>query len=137
MQNNSSPTSVVLNPNTPSPGLILFLPAHVRRKIAARWREWEPSVWIYLRRRHYDSTVVCKELARLRQRHMEHVVDLMGVGIEMRVVRRHGLDDPRLTDEARSVLVQAAMERQRKAWLARHRALGEEQRTSVGLDRFP
>jgi hypothetical protein len=39
----------------------------------------------------------------------------------MRLVRRHRLDDPRITDEARSVLVRAAAEQRRKAWLARHR----------------
>jgi len=38
----------------------------------------------------------------------------------MRLVRKHRLDDPRMTDELRTVLVQAAMERRRKARLARH-----------------
>jgi hypothetical protein len=37
----------------------------------------------------------------------------------MRTIRRHRLDDPRLTDEVRAMLVQAARERQSKAWFRR------------------
>ena len=37
----------------------------------------------------------------------------------MRLIRRHRLDDPRLTDEVRAVLVAAAKERQSKAWFRR------------------
>jgi DnaA-like protein len=42
----------------------------------------------------------------------------------LRTVRRHRLDDPRITDEVWAVLVQAARERQSKAWYRR----SEEQR---------
>jgi hypothetical protein len=66
---------------------------------------------------------------RLRQRHSEHILDLMRAGISMRIVRRHRLDDPRLTDEVRAVLVKAARERQSKARFRR----SEEQRN---LDRL-
>jgi len=54
------------------------------------------------------------EFMRLRQRHWDHIVATMRTGISMRTIRRHRLDDPRLTDEVRTVLVQAARERQRK-----------------------
>jgi hypothetical protein len=37
-------------------------------------------------------------------------------GISMRTIRRHRQDDPRITDEARAMLVEAAKERQSKAW---------------------
>jgi len=40
---------------------------------------------------------------------------ILKIGISMRTIRRHTLDDPRITDEVRAVLVQAAMERQSKA----------------------
>jgi len=40
---------------------------------------------------------------------------ILKIGISMRTIRRHRLDDPRITDEVRAVLVQAAMERQSKA----------------------
>jgi hypothetical protein len=43
MQNKLSPTSIVVNPHRPSRALV---PAHVERKIAARWKEWEP--WLLI-----------------------------------------------------------------------------------------
>jgi hypothetical protein len=61
---------------------------------------------------------------RFRQLHSEHVLDMLRAGISMRTIRRHRLDDPRLTDELRALLVQAAIERQGKAWYRR----SEEQR---------
>jgi hypothetical protein len=56
---------------------------------------------------------------------------MLRAGITMRTIRRHRLDDPRLTDELRAVLVQAAMERQGKAWYRR----SEEQRNEDRLRR--
>jgi hypothetical protein len=44
----------------------------------------------------------------------------MRLGIEMRLVRRHRLDDPRISDEDRAVLVRSVEERRRKARSARH-----------------
>ena len=125
MQKNSSPTSLVLEANTPR-SLLISLAGHLERKIAARWQEWEPWVWLYLRQRGC-APAGSPELARLRRRHSEHLLDLMRVGIEMRLVRRHRLDDPRVTDEVRAVLVRAARERQTKAWLARQRGLSNPQ----------
>src|SRR5215467_9853356 len=58
------------------------------------------------------------------QRHSEHILDMLRAGISMRTIRRHRLDDPRLTDAVRAVLVEAARERQSKARFRR----SEEQR---------
>jgi hypothetical protein len=54
---------------------------------------------------------------------------MMREGISMRTIRRHRLDDPRLTGEFRALLVQATKERQSKARFRR----SEEQRK---LDRL-
>jgi hypothetical protein len=55
----------------------------------------------------------------------------------MRLVRRHRLDDPRITDEARAVLIEAAMERRMKVWPARHRSMGTPHGMEVSeLDRL-
>jgi hypothetical protein len=45
----------------------------------------------------------------------------------MRVIRRHRLDDPRITDEARAVLMRAAIDRRSTARLARRRTLSNAQ----------
>lgn len=68
-----------------------------------------------LRRSDYDPAVASLESARLRQRHSDHILDLLRAGISMRTIRRHRLDDPRLIDEVRAMLVQAATARQSKA----------------------
>ena len=114
MQTKSSPTTIIVEPNAPS-AAFGPVPAHVERKIARRWKEWEPWTIIHLHHRGYDSTRRSTELARLRQRHRQHVLFILEAGIEMRLVRRHQLDDPRITDEARTLVVQAAVDRARKA----------------------
>jgi chromosomal replication initiation ATPase DnaA len=63
--------------------------------------------------------VVAAETARLRQRNMEHILAMIYEGISMRLIRRHGLDAPLLTDDARAVLVRAVMERRKKARVSR------------------
>jgi hypothetical protein len=50
----------------------------------------------------------------------------------MRVVRSHRLDDPRITDETREVLVWDAMERRRKVTLARCRTSSNAQGSTTG-----
>jgi hypothetical protein len=55
------------------------------------------------------------ESRRFRERHSQHILDMLRTGISMRTIRRHRLDDPRITDEVRTVLVEAAKERQSKA----------------------
>ena len=119
MHKNSLPTSLTVDPHTPSP-LLISLPQHLQRKIAARWQEWIPWVLIDLRRREHDAANRSAEFDRIRRRHSEHLLHLMRLGIEMRLVRRHRLDDPRISDEDRAVLVRSVEERRRKARSARH-----------------
>jgi hypothetical protein len=88
-----------------------------------RARQSDPSV---------NPAVDSPDSRRFRQRHSEHIFDMLRAGISMRTIRRHRLDDPRLTDELRAVLVQAAMERQGKAWYRR----SEEQRNEDRLRRL-
>jgi hypothetical protein len=85
-----------------------------------RARQSDPSV---------NPALDSPESGRFRQLHSEHVLDMLRVGISMRTIRRHRLDDPRLTDELRAVLVQAAMDRQGKAWYRR----SEKQRNEDAL----
>jgi hypothetical protein len=110
MRKNSMSVTTIINPHAPKP---LLLPAPLERKIAARWREWEPWVRIQLQHRDYAPEVELAEFARLRKRHSEQMLALRGMGMPMRLVRRHRLDDPRITDEARAVMVRSAMARRR------------------------
>ena len=110
MPNNLTPTTPVIDANAPRP---LLLPASLERKIAARWREWEAWMLIQLKQRDYSPEVQSAELARLRQRHTEQMLALRRVGMPMRLVRRHRLDDPGISDEAHAVLVRRAMARRR------------------------
>jgi len=126
MHKNSLPTSLAVDPHTPSP-LLISLPQHVQRKIAARWQEWIPWVLIDLLRREHDPASRSAEFDRIRRRHSEHLLNLMRLGIEMRLVRRHRLDDPRITDDCRTVLVRSVQERRRKARSARHPPLDDLQ----------
>jgi hypothetical protein len=130
MRKNSSPISPVLDANAPS-YLLQFLPAHVERKIAARWQEWVPWVRIHVLRCGYDAARMADDTARMRRQHSQHLLRLLRVGISMRVVRRHGLDDPRITDEVRALLMRTAVERRRAAWIARHRGLSDPFTTPV------
>jgi hypothetical protein len=104
----------------------------VQRKIAARWEEWIPRVRMHVLRCGYDTAQMAAETTRMRQQHSQHLLRLQHVGISMRVVRRHRLDDPRITDETRAVLVCAAMERRRKATLARDRTSSNAQGSTTG-----
>jgi len=70
-------------------------------------------VIIHLRQRGHLETM-STELARLRQWHRQPALSLLDAGIEMRLIRKHQLDDPRMTDDVRGVLVLAALERQSK-----------------------
>jgi hypothetical protein len=127
MQSKLSSISFVADPNTPK-SLLPFLPAHVERKIAARWQEWVPWVRMHVLRCGYDAARMAAETARMRQQHSQHLLLLLHEDISMRVARRHGLDDPRITDEARAVLLRAAMERK---WKARASRQGNPASTST------
>jgi hypothetical protein len=110
------------------------LPAHLERKIARRWREWLPWVVMEARRKSSlpDQGGIARDVERAREQHAEHVLAILDAGIAMRLIRRHRLDDPRLSDECRGLLFEAAIERRRTAWRARHRG----QTTSLSdLDR--
>jgi chromosomal replication initiation ATPase DnaA len=76
-----------------------------------------------LRASPYDVAVAAAETARLRRRHTEHILAMTYKGIAMRLVRRHRLDDPRIADETRAVMVQAVMERRKKARVQRRENL--------------
>jgi len=84
-------------------------------------------VLIDLLRRKHDGAGRSAEFARIRRRHSEHLLNLMRLGIEMRLVRRRRLDDPRITDDCRTVLVRSVQERRRKARSARHPPLDDLQ----------
>jgi len=119
MRTSCSPTSSALDPNQPNP-FLLTLPPHQERAIAARWTEWIPWVCRGLHLRGRDGSISSPEFMWLRQRHSEHILDLMRAGISMRTIRRHRLDDPRITDEVRVVLVEAATRRPAKARFSSH-----------------
>jgi Bacterial dnaA protein helix-turn-helix len=119
-----------MDPCTPRPSSGPYVTPQLERTIAARWKTWVPWVRIQqLRARDYDPSVAAAESVRLRHRHREHILNLMRDGISMRTIRRHRLDDPRITDEVRALLVEAAKERQSKAWFRR----SEEQRKQEKL----
>jgi hypothetical protein len=65
-----------------------------------------------LRRREPDPDAAAEDL---RKRHTEHLVALWRVGVSMRLINKHRLDDPRLTDEVRALMVRATMERKKIA----------------------
>jgi len=123
-----SPTARTLYPMSPR-SAFEPLPTDLERSIAERWKVWGPWVRIHLlRARQSDpalnAAVDGPDFCRFRERHREHILDMLRAGISMRTIRRHRLDDPRITDEVRAVLVDAARERQSKARFRR----SEEQR---------
>jgi hypothetical protein len=124
MRNGFSPTARTLDANSPRSSFEP-LPPRLQRKIDMRWREWEPWVWIELR--HCGiAPGGSPELARLRRQHSENLVALLlENAVTMRTVRRHRLDDPRIGRELRTALIQAALERRRKVWLASGRRLND------------
>ena len=129
--------TVTLDPCAPRSSFDPYVPTRLERAIAARWKVWQWWVHMHLlRARESDPSVNpavdSPESRHLRQLHSEHVLDMMRAGISMRTIRRHRLDDPRLTDELRSVLIAAVKERQGKAWYRR----SEEQRKEDSLRRL-
>jgi Bacterial dnaA protein helix-turn-helix len=121
-----------MDPCTPRPSSGPYLPPQLERAIAARWKQWVPWVRMQqLRVRDYDPSVAAAESFRMRQRHSEHILNLIRDGISMRTIRRHRLDDPRITDEVRKVLVEAARERQSKAWFRRPEDQRAEERLAT------
>src|SRR5262249_28197116 len=111
---NSLPVFHAFDPNKPN-SFLLALPPCLERAIATRWIEWIPWVYRDLRRRGRDGSISSPEFMRLRERHSEHILHIMRTGISMRTIRRHRLDDPRITDEIRTMLLEAATQRPPKA----------------------
>ena len=130
--------SIMIDPCTPRPrGAEPYVPPSLVRAIAARWKHWVPWVRMYLLRACQSDPSVnpamdSPDSRRLRQRHSEHILDMLRAGISMRTIRRHRLDDPRLTGELRVMLVAATKDRQGKAWYRRP----EEQRQEDRLRRL-
>jgi chromosomal replication initiation ATPase DnaA len=103
--------------------------------IDRRWKQWQGWVQIHLdRTRPYDAAVAAAETARLRQRHVENVLAMTHKGISMRLIRRHRLDDPRITDETRAILVRAVMERRKKARVKRRENLANRINIAAALN---
>jgi hypothetical protein len=123
MSSHILPTTRTLDPMSPR-SAFEPLPPGQERAIAARWAKWTPWVCMDLRRRGRDGGISSPEFLRLRQLHSGHILAMLRSGISMRTIRRHRLDDPRLANEVRAVLVAAARERQSKARFRR----SEEQR---------
>ena len=127
---------LAMDPRAPRPSASLYVPPSLERAIAARWRLWIPWVRMHLlRARQSDPTVSAAidgpESCRMRERHSQHVLDLMRDGVSMRTIRRHRLDDPRITDEVRAILVQAVRERQSKAWFRRPAELRAQEKLAT------
>jgi len=115
---------LTMDPCTPRPTSGPYVSPQLERAIAARWKQWVPWVRMQqLRAPAYDPSVASAESDRLRHCHSD-----LRAGISMRTIRRHRLDDPRLTDEVRALLVEAVKERQSKA-----RFRSEEQRKQEKL----
>src|SRR5262252_6714828 len=132
MSNSSSAPSQALDANSPRPAPVASLPPHLERKIAGQWKRWEGWVRMQqLRSRDYDPAVAEVESARMRQHHQEYVLAMTQAGISMRTIRRHRLDDPRVTDEVRAMLVAAAKERQSKARYRRPEDQRNEERLAM------
>ena len=67
-----------------------YVPTRLDRAIAARWQVWAPWVLMQQRRApNYNSSAASAESARLRQRHSDHIIEMMRAGITMRTIRRH------------------------------------------------
>src|SRR6516225_5162127 len=124
-------STLTLDPCAPRSSFDPYVPTRLERAIAARWKHWVPWVRMYLLRACQSDPSVNPALdspdsRRFRQLHSEHILDMLRAGI---TIRRHRLDDPRLADELRAVLVKAAIERQGKAWFRR----SEDQRNEDRL----
>jgi hypothetical protein len=127
-----------MDPCAPRPSASPCVPSSVERAIAARWTLWIPWVRMHLlRARQSDPTVSAAinspESCRMRERHTEHILAMMREGVSMRTIRRHRLDDPRLMDDSRAMLVQAARERQSKAWYRRTEDQRAEDRLATAI----
>ena len=106
-------SSHAFNPMSPCTAVRPSLPPELQRIADARWRVWIAWVRMHvLRRREPDPDSASEDL---RKRHTEHLVALWRAGVSMRLINKHRLDDPRLTDAVRTLMMRVAMERKKTA----------------------
>lgn len=115
-----------------------YVSPQLQRAIAALWQIWVPWVRMHLLRAHQsdpsvNAAIDSPESSRLRERHAEHILAIMRDGVSMRTIRRHRLDDPRITDDARALLVEAAKTRHSKALFRRPEDQRAEERLATLL----
>jgi hypothetical protein len=132
---NFSPSSRAWDPMSPR-SAFEPPPLDLERRIAERWKAWVPWVRMHLLRARQsdpsvDAAVDGSEFRRLRRRHSQHILNMLRARISMRTIRRHRLDDPRLANEVRAVLVAAARERQSKARFRRSEEEREQDRLAT------
>jgi hypothetical protein len=142
MTDNSPPALRAFDPMSPRPAVQPSLPADLERRIAERWTTWVPWVRFYLLRACLSNPAVnpatdSADSCRLRQRHSELVIAMMRDGITMRTITRHRLDDPRITDDVRAMLVEAARDRQSKARFRRSEEQRKQDRQRMLLELGP
>ena len=84
------PTAAPPSPLDPS---ALSVPQHLRRRLASRWKLWEPWVRIALNGDYSSS-----RYEGYRNRHRDRFLLLMSGVVTMNSLTRNHLDDPRLTE---------------------------------------
>jgi Bacterial dnaA protein helix-turn-helix len=125
MRQGSPITYCVMDANSPRPSLVSPLFPHVQRKITKRWKWWEPLVLLeFLSNPDYNPTLASVGMSRMRQRHTQQILAFTTAGFSMKLIRRHRLDDPRITDELRATLVRAMVKRRSYARLGEQATSG-------------
>ena len=80
--------------STTAPARSLAPSRRTDAKISARWREWCPAIRIWSQSSGVQLTAQIGSV--MRGMHKSWLLKLLALGIEMRVIRRLELDDPRL-----------------------------------------
>ena len=83
---------MTLNPAAPSRALAPS--TRTVAKISARWREWCPAIRIWAQSTGFGLTEHTGAI--LRGQHKDWLLSLLSASVEMRIIRRLDLDDPRL-----------------------------------------
>ena len=79
------------------------------RQIQLRWRRWEPWVLLYLRQQNLPSSMKY----RLEEQHRVFLERCLKIGIPhfSRVMERHEIDDPRVSESEREKRLQQYLQR--------------------------
>ncbi len=85
------------------------IPRSTARMISKRWEEWSLKVQLDLRALPVNSRL--KKYHDMRDAHAAVVLTLLSYGLEMRVVRRNDLDDPRLDPEDQKTVISNYLKR--------------------------